>query len=77
MTSSAQVKIAHKSQEELAGYAQSRLEQARVECRAGLHDCKELQKELKDLETRVRRLKGKIRERWPVEYYTVRDEMDG
>ena len=71
------MKIAHKSQEELARYAQSRLEQARAECRAGLHECKELQKELNDLDTSIRRLKEKIRERWPVEYYTVRDEMDG
>jgi exonuclease VII small subunit len=42
----------------------------------GLQEAKELQKELEDLENRVRVLKDKMRERWPVEYYTVRDETD-
>jgi hypothetical protein len=42
-----------------------------------LQDAKELQRELSELERRVRYLKDKVRERWPVEYYTVRDEIDG
>jgi|SRR5271154_223487 len=75
--SSAQLKIAHKSLDELAVYAQTRLEGARASFKKGLQEAKELQKELGDLERRVRALKDKARERWPVEYYTVRDEMDG
>lgn len=58
-------------------YAQTRLDGARTSFKKGLQDAKDLQKELTDLEQRVRVLKEKIRERWPVEYYTVRDEMDG
>jgi len=74
---SAQLKIAHKSLDELSVYAQTRLEGARASFKKGLQEAKELQKELGDLERRVRALKDKARERWPVEYYTVRDEMDG
>jgi exonuclease VII small subunit len=48
-----------------------------VSFKKGLQEAKELQKELEDLERRVRSLKDKVRDRWPVEYYTVRDEMDG
>lgn len=74
---SAQLNIAYKSLDELVVYAQSRLEGARASFKKGLQDAKELQKELGELERRVRQLKDKARERWPVEYYTVRDEMDG
>jgi len=76
-SSSAQLNIAYKSLDELVVYAQSRLEGARASFKKGLQEAKELQKELSDLERRVRLLKDKARERWPVEYYTVRDEMDG
>jgi len=69
--------IAYNSLDELTKYAQTRLEGARSSIKRGLHEAKELQKELEDLERRVRALKDKLRERWPVEYYTVRDEMDG
>jgi F0F1-type ATP synthase membrane subunit b/b' len=63
--------------DELAGYAQTRLEGAQTSIKKGLQDAKELRRELSDLERRVRQLKDKARERWPVEYYSVRDEMDG
>ena len=76
-SSSAQLNIAHKSLDELAAYAQSRLDGARISFKKGLQEAKELQKELGELEKRVRNLKDKARGRWPVEYYTVRDEMDG
>jgi exonuclease VII small subunit len=69
--------IAHKSLEELAAYAQSRLEVAKGSFKKGLLEAKELERELGELERRVRKVKDKVRERWPVEYYTVRDEMDG
>ena len=75
--SSAQLQIAQKSLDELSKYAQTRLESARAAMKRGLQDAKEIQKELNDLEKRIRALKDKIRARWPVEYYTVRDEMDG
>jgi exonuclease VII small subunit len=58
-------------------YAQSRLELAQGSFRKGLAEARELQRDLKDLERRIVALKEKARERWPVEYYTVRDEMDG
>jgi Uncharacterized conserved protein len=74
--SSAQLQIAYKSLDELSKYAQTRLESARMAMKRGLQDAKEIQKELSDLEKRVRALKDKIRDRWPVEYYAVRDEMD-
>jgi exonuclease VII small subunit len=77
MFSSAQLKIAHSSLDEVATYAQKRLDSARASFKTGLQDAKELQKELSELEKRVRTLKDKVRERWPVEYYTVRDETDG
>jgi exonuclease VII small subunit len=73
---SAQLNIAHKSLDELASYAQTRLDGARISFKKGLLEAKELQKELTELEKRVRLLKDNARERWPVEYYTVRDEMD-
>lgn len=76
-SSSAQLNIAHKTLDELAAYAQSRLDGARGSFKKGLSEAKELQKELGELERRVRKVKDKVRERWPVEYYTVRDEMDG
>ena len=69
--------IAYKSLDELTRYAQTRLDGARTSFKKGLQEAKELQKELEDLERRVRVLKDKMRERWPVEYYTVRDETDG
>lgn len=62
---------------ELTSYARSRLDHAHASFRKGLEEAKELQKELRELDRRVRELKDKARERWPVEYYTVRDEMDG
>ena len=74
---SAQIKIAQNSLDEVVAYAQSRLESARASFKSGIQEAKELQKELTELEMRVRTLKLKVRERWPVEYYTVRDEMDG
>ena len=74
---SAQLNIAYKSLDELGKYAHTRLDRARTSFKRGLQDAKELQKELVELERRVRVLKDKARERWPVEYYTVRDEMDG
>ena len=74
---SAQLNIADKFLDELSAYAQSRLDGARVSFKKGLQEAKQLQTELIDLERRVRQLKEKARERWPVEYYTVRDEMDG
>jgi predicted nucleic acid-binding Zn-ribbon protein len=75
--SSAQLNIAHSSLDEVAKYAQTRLDRARASFKTGLQDAKELQKELSELESRVRDLKDKGRERWPVEYYTARDEIDG
>ena len=69
--------IANKSLDELAAYAQSRLEGAKGSFKKGLLEAKELERELGELERRVRKVKDKVRERWPVEYYTVRDEMDG
>lgn len=75
--SSAQLNIAHRSLDELTAYAHSRLEGARKSFKKGLQEAMELQKELADLEKRVRALKEKARERWPVEYYTVRDGMEG
>jgi len=69
--------IAYKDLGELAAYAQTRLDGARASFKKGLQEAKELQKELGDLERRIRILKNKVRDRWPVEYYTVRDEMDG
>jgi len=68
--------IAYKSLDELTKYAQTRLDGARASFKRGLQEAKELQRELSELERRVRVLKDKVRERWPVEYYTVRDEMD-
>jgi hypothetical protein len=74
---SAQLNIAYKSLDELTKYAQTRLDGARTSFTKGLQEAKELRRELSDLERRVRVLKDKVRERWPVEYYTVRDEIDG
>ena len=74
--SSAQLNIAYRSLDELTTYAKSRLDGARKSFKKGLQEAAELQKELADLERRVRALKGKARERWPVEYYTVRDGME-
>src|ERR1700732_3831010 len=56
-SSSAQLNIAHKSLDELAAYAQSRLDGARISFKKGLQEAKELQKELEELEKRVRNLK--------------------
>lgn len=74
--SSAQLNIAYRSLDELTTYAKSRLEGARKTFKKGLQEAGELQKELADLERRVRALRDKTRERWPVEYYTVRDGME-
>jgi predicted transcriptional regulator len=74
---SAQLNIAQSSLNEVAKYAQSRLEKARASFKTGLQDAKELQKELGELDRRIRELKDQVRERWAVEYYTVRDEMNG
>jgi len=41
----------------------------------GLQEAKETQRELIDLERRVRILSDKAKERFPVEYYAARDEM--
>jgi exonuclease VII small subunit len=68
--------IAHKALDELTKYAQTRLDGARASFKKGLLEAKELQQELEDLDKRVRVIKDKMRERWPVEYYTVRDETD-
>lgn len=76
MTSSAQLNIAYRSLGELTTYARSRLEGARKSFKKGLQEAMELQKELADLEKRVRALKDRTREQWPVEYYTVRDGME-
>ena len=77
MSRSAQLNIAHTSLVELTGYARSRLEHALASFKEGLEEARELQKELKELDRRVRQLKDNARERWPVEYYSARDEMDG
>jgi exonuclease VII small subunit len=69
--------IAHTSLIELTAYARSRLDDAHASVKRGLEEAKDLQKELKELDRRVRLLKDKARERWPVEYFSVRDEMDG
>ena len=76
LSSSAQLNIAYRSLDELTTYARSRIEGARKSFKKGLQEAMELQKELADLEKRVRALKDKSRERWPVEYYTVRDGME-
>jgi len=68
--------IAYRSLDELTTYAGSRLDGARKSFKKGLQEAMELQKELQDLDRRVRALKEKTRERWPVEYYTVRDGME-
>lgn len=75
--SSAQLKIIRSSLDEVAMSAQKRQDSVCTSFKMGLQDAKELQRELSELEKRVRALKDKVRERWPVEYYTVRDETDG